>query len=84
MFHGTIIMGGKGPATFWEKDWGTMDSYKYDAVILNNIEAFYMPIPIKTLFRYKIMPLAIAQKRHKRTYGYARSLIFSSLDTLLI
>jgi hypothetical protein len=22
MFHDTIIMGGKGPATFWEKEWG--------------------------------------------------------------
>ncbi len=40
MFHGTIVMGGKGPATFWEKEWGSMNSYKYDAVILNNVEAF--------------------------------------------
>lgn len=40
MFHGTIVMGGKGPATFWEKEWGSMDSYKYGAVILNNIQAF--------------------------------------------
>jgi DDE superfamily endonuclease len=40
MFHGTIIMGGKGPATFWEKDWGSMNSEKYDAIILNNIEIF--------------------------------------------
>jgi hypothetical protein len=40
MFHGTIVMGGKGLATFWEKEWGSMDSYKYDAVILNNVEAF--------------------------------------------
>ena len=40
MFHGTIVFGGKGPATFWEKEWGSMDSYKYDAIILTNIEAF--------------------------------------------
>jgi hypothetical protein len=40
MFHGTIVMGGKGPATFWEKEWGSMDSYKYDAIILNNVESF--------------------------------------------
>jgi hypothetical protein len=40
MFHGTIVMGGKGLATFWEKAWGSMDSYKYDAIILNNVEAF--------------------------------------------
>jgi len=40
-------MGGKGPTTFWEKDFGTMDSYKYDAVILNNIEAFLHANPDK-------------------------------------
>jgi hypothetical protein len=40
MFHGTIVAGKKGPATFWEKEWGTMNSEKYDAVILNNIQAF--------------------------------------------
>jgi hypothetical protein len=40
MFHGTIVMGGKGLVTFWEKEWGSVDSFKYDAVILNNIEAF--------------------------------------------
>jgi hypothetical protein len=33
-------MGGKGPATFWEKEWESMDSYKYDTVILNNVESF--------------------------------------------
>jgi hypothetical protein len=33
-------MGEKGPATFWENEWGSMDSYKYDAIILNNVEAF--------------------------------------------
>jgi hypothetical protein len=40
MFHGTIVFGGKGPATFWEKEWGSMDSKKYNAIILENIEAF--------------------------------------------
>jgi transposase len=40
MFHGSIVAGKKGPAVFWEKAWGSMDSAKYDAVILNNIEAF--------------------------------------------
>jgi hypothetical protein len=47
MFHGTIVMGGKGPATFWEKEWGSMDSYKYDAMILNNVEAFLYANPNK-------------------------------------
>ena len=45
MFHGTIVFGGKGPAVFWEKDWGSMDSYKYDAVILNNVESFLAANP---------------------------------------
>jgi DDE superfamily endonuclease len=40
MFHGVIVGGKKGPAVFWEKDWGSMNSEKYDAVILNNIQAF--------------------------------------------
>jgi hypothetical protein len=30
MFHGTIINGTKGPAHFWEKEVGTMNSRKYD------------------------------------------------------
>jgi hypothetical protein len=45
MFHGTIVAGSKGPATFWEKDWGKMNSYKYDAIILNNIQAFLQMYP---------------------------------------
>ena len=40
MLHGTIIGGRKGPATFWEKEWGTMNSAKYDYYILSNIQAF--------------------------------------------
>ena len=48
IFHGIIIMGGKGPATFWKKEWGSIDSFKYDAVILNNIEAFLATNPDKS------------------------------------
>jgi hypothetical protein len=40
MFHGIIVNGKKEPATFWEKEWGTMNSAKYDAVIFNIIQAF--------------------------------------------
>jgi hypothetical protein len=47
MFHGIIVMGGKVPATFWEKEWGSMDLYKYDAVILNNVESFFDANPDK-------------------------------------
>jgi hypothetical protein len=41
-------MGGKGPVTFWEKEWGSIDSFKYDVVILNNIEAFLAVNPNKS------------------------------------
>lgn len=47
MFHKTIVMGGKGPATFWEKEWGSIDSFKYDTVILNNIKTFLATNPDK-------------------------------------
>jgi hypothetical protein len=40
MFYRTIVAGVKGLACFWEKEWGSMNSEKYDAVILNNIQAF--------------------------------------------
>lgn len=40
MFHGTIVAGRKGPATFWEKEWGNMKSSTYDTYILSRIEAF--------------------------------------------
>tara|TARA_R110002033_G_scaffold158662_1_gene194778 strand:- start:118 stop:600 length:483 start_codon:yes stop_codon:yes gene_type:complete len=40
MFHGTIAQGKKGPAVFWEKEWGSMNSAKYDAIILNNVQMF--------------------------------------------
>jgi len=30
MFHGIIINGKKGPAHFWDKEVGTMNSRKYD------------------------------------------------------
>jgi hypothetical protein len=37
MFWGAIIQGQKGPARFWEKEWGTMTSEKYISYILNYI-----------------------------------------------
>src|SRR5882757_5135270 len=40
MFHGTIVRGKKGPAIFWEKELESINSEKYNAVILNNIQAF--------------------------------------------
>jgi hypothetical protein len=41
MFHGTICDGKKGPAVFWEKEWGNMNSTKYNEHILSNIEAWF-------------------------------------------
>jgi hypothetical protein len=40
MFHGTIVDGRKGPAIFWEKDWGNIKSSTYDTYILSRIEVF--------------------------------------------
>jgi hypothetical protein len=40
MFHGTIVNGGKGPALFWEKEWGNMKSSTYDSYILASIQTF--------------------------------------------
>ena len=41
MFYGTICDGKKGPVTFWEKEWGSMDSRKYNEVILSQIQAWF-------------------------------------------
>ena len=41
MFHGTIYRGKKGPATFWEKDWGSIDSRKYNLVILDKKQTWF-------------------------------------------
>ena len=40
MFNGTIYDGKKGPAVFWEKEWGYMDSRKYNLVVLARIQAW--------------------------------------------
>jgi hypothetical protein len=45
MFHGTIVFGGKGPTVFWENEWGSMDSEKYDVDIVNDIESFLQVDP---------------------------------------
>ena len=41
MFHGVIYRGKKGPGVFWEKAWGSMDSQKYNEVILSQIQAWF-------------------------------------------
>jgi hypothetical protein len=41
MFHGTIYKGKRGPGTFWEKEWGSMNSRKYNEVILSQIQAWF-------------------------------------------
>jgi hypothetical protein len=45
MFHGTIHNRRKGPACFWEKDWGNICLWTYDEHILPNIEALYRDHP---------------------------------------
>lgn len=38
MSHGTIYQGRKGPAVFWGKSWGSIDSAKYNQDILPGIQ----------------------------------------------
>jgi hypothetical protein len=45
MFHGTIVAGQKGPAVFWEKQWGSMNSEKYDREILARAQALIQASP---------------------------------------
>ena len=40
MFHGMIVNGRKGPALFWEKGWGNMNSTNYDEKVLSYIQRF--------------------------------------------
>lgn len=39
MLHDTIYQRIKGSAVFWEKDWGTINSAKYNEHILSSIQA---------------------------------------------
>jgi hypothetical protein len=41
MFHGSICGGRKGPGTFWEKEWGTMNSAKYNEIILSQVQPWF-------------------------------------------
>ena len=41
MFHGIIYNSKKGPAVFWEKEQGSMDSRKYNDVILSRIQEWF-------------------------------------------
>ena len=40
MFHGTIVGGKKGPAMFWKKEWGNINSASYDLHILSEIQIY--------------------------------------------
>ena len=40
MFFGSIVGGKKGPAIFWKKEWGKINSEKYDRYILSKIQEF--------------------------------------------
>ena len=40
MFHGCIVNGTKGPALFWEKEWGSINSVKYNEHVLSRVADF--------------------------------------------
>jgi hypothetical protein len=42
---------------FWEKEWSSMDLYKYDAIILNNIEASQSRPRLYLDARQRFLPL---------------------------
>jgi hypothetical protein len=67
MFHGTIIDGKKGPAQFWEKEWGSMDSTKYDEYILSHIGEFLQEHAEEGYVLCRTMPLLIDLKKQKST-----------------
>ena len=46
MFWGSIVDGKKGPALFWEKEWGSINSTRYDRKILSMIERFFRNHPL--------------------------------------
>jgi hypothetical protein len=46
MFWGSIVDGKKGPALFWEKEWGSINSTRYDRKILSMIQRFFRDHPL--------------------------------------
>jgi transposase len=40
MFYGCVVGGKKGPGIFWEKEWGSINSERYDRYILSKIQEF--------------------------------------------
>ena len=50
--HARFKAQGKGPAIFWEKDWVSMDSEKYESIILKNIEGLYVEMATMVLARH--------------------------------
>jgi hypothetical protein len=46
IFWESIVDGKKGPALFWEKEWGSINSARYDQKILSLIERFFRTHPL--------------------------------------
>ena len=46
MFWGSIVEGKKGPSLFWEKEWGSINSTRYDERILSMMEQFFRDHPL--------------------------------------
>jgi hypothetical protein len=46
MFWGCIVDGKKGPSLFWEKEWGLINSIRYDERILSLMEQFFRDYPL--------------------------------------
>jgi hypothetical protein len=46
MFWGSIVDGKKGPSLFWEREWGSINSTRYDKRILSVMERFFRNHPL--------------------------------------
>jgi hypothetical protein len=57
MFHGTIMNRRKGPALFWEKEWGNINSANYDEKVSLISKDSSKSMLRKGISLYKIMPL---------------------------
>ena len=55
MFWGMIVGGRKGLGIFWEKEWGTMNSARYNTYILSQLQE-YIAINLGLVFIHDNAP----------------------------
>jgi hypothetical protein len=63
MFWGYIVYVKKGSSLFWEKEWGSINSTRYDERILSLMEQFFRDHPLASTASGKTMPPLTARTR---------------------